>query len=163
MKKKIRDNTKINPTLVDLNKKFILLILKFIKENYAQANKPSKITIYNEEPKKELITYEEIQNEKKGQFEKDFIKRQEEFESFMTIKPPPVPEFIDKKKDEPIKDMEQILKEMKSQRNYEVEQINTSSSNLNKEQINNWLKPQETSLKNEKLNSSQLNYKLTNT
>ena len=41
-----------------------------------------------------------------------------------------------------------ILKEMQTHRNYEVEQINRTYSNTSK--VDNWLKPQETSLKNEK-------------
>ena len=59
-------------TLIDMNKKYILLILNFIKTNYPHQL-PNKIKIYQESPAKELITYEEIQNDKKSQFEKDFI------------------------------------------------------------------------------------------
>ena len=50
-----------NNTLVDINKKYILLILNHIKKTYPYQ--PSKIKIYNEPPLKELITYEEIQND----------------------------------------------------------------------------------------------------
>ena len=132
-------------SLVDMNKKYILLILNHIKKNYSKQ--PSKITIHND-PIKELITYEEIQNERKSQFEKDFSKRQEEFEDFMTVKAPPVPEFADKDRDKPIKEMDKILKEMQAQRNYEIEQINRNYNNTS--QTDNWLKSQETSLKSEK-------------
>ena len=142
------DSEKIKTnSLVDMNKKYILLILNHIKKNY--SNQPSKITIHND-PVKELITYEEIQNERKTKFERDFNKRQEEFEDFMTVKAPPVPEFADKDKDRPIKEMDKILKEMQAQRNYEIEQINRNYNNNNTTQIDNWLKPQETSLKTEK-------------
>ena len=135
-------------SLVNLNKKYILLILNHIKKTYS----PSKIKIHNEQqqPLKELITFEEIQNDRKSQFEQDFNRIQEEFEDSISIKPPPVPEFTDPKgkTDEPIKEMDKILKEMQSQRNYEVEQINRSYNTSNN--IDNWLKPQETSLKTEK-------------
>jgi hypothetical protein len=134
-----------NNSLVDINKKYILLILNHIKKNY--SSQPNKITIHNE-PVKELITYEEIQNERKTKFEKDFSKRQEEFEDFMTVKAPPVPEFADKGRDKPIKEMDKILKDMQAQRNYEIEQINRTYTNTS--QTDNWLKPQETSLKTEK-------------
>jgi len=133
--------------LVDLNKKYILLILNHIKTTYPYQT--NKIKIHNEQPQlKELITFEEIQNDRKSQFEKDFNKRQEEFEDSMTLKSPPVPEFADKESDKPIKEMDKILKEMQVQRNYEVDQINRTYNTSN--QVDNWLKPQETSLKTEK-------------
>jgi hypothetical protein len=142
------ERTKTN-SLVDLNKKYILLILNHIKKTY--SFQPSKIKIHNEQPIKEAITYEEIQNDRKMQFEKDFSRRQEEFESSMTVKTPPVPEFADKQTDKPIREMEKILKEMQAQRNYEVEQINRNYNTSNN--ADNWLKPQETSLKTEKFES----------
>ena len=137
--------------LVDLNKKYILLILNHIKKTY--PHQPSKIKIYNEQPQlKEVITFEEIQNDRKSQFEKDFNRRQEEFEDSMTLKAPPVPEFSDKESDKPIKEMDKILKEMQAQRNYEVDQINRTYNTSN--QVDNWLKPQETSLKTEKFQNN---------
>lgn len=137
--------------LVDLNKKYILLILNHIKKTYPYQ--PNKIKIYNEQPQlKELITFEEIQNDRKSQFEKDFSRRQEEFEDSMTLKVPPVPEFADKESDKPIKEMDKILKEMWTQRNYEVDQINRTYNTSN--QVDNWLKPQETSLKTEKFQNN---------
>lgn len=134
-------------SLVDLNKKYILLILNHIKTTYPYQ--PNKIKIHNDYPVKETITYEDIQNDRRSQFEKDLTKRQNDFENSMAIKAPPVPEFADKHTDSPIKEMGKILKEMQAQRNYEVEQINRKYSASNN--IDNWLKPQETSLKNEKI------------
>ena len=139
------EKTKIN-TLVDLNKKYILLILNHIKKTYPY--KPSKIKIHNEQPIKELITFEEIQNDRKSQFDRDFSRRQEEFEVSMSTKAPPLPDFNDKNTDKPIKEMDKILKEIQAHRNYEVEQINHSYNTSN--YVDNWLKPQETSLKSEK-------------
>jgi hypothetical protein len=136
-------------SLVDINKKYILLILNHIKKNYTiQSN---KITIH-QEPFKESITYEEIQHDRRSKFEKDLNSRQEEFDDFMTIKAPPVPEFADRNKDMPIKEMDKILKEIQTSRNYEIEQINRSYNNTN--QVDNWLKPQETSLKNDKFDAN---------
>lgn len=140
------DNEKTKTTsLVDINKKYILLILNHIKRNY--NIQPNKITIH-QEPVKESITYEDIQNDRRAKFERDFNRRQEEFEDFMTVKAPPAPEFADKETDRPIKEMDKILKEMQAQRNYEIEQINRNQNTTT--QIDNWLKPQETSLKTEK-------------
>jgi len=140
--------------LIDINKKYIMLILNYIKKNFP-AQQPNKIKIHNEiissTPEKELITYEEIQNDRKSQFEKDLNKRQEEFTNSMTIPVPSVPEFVDKNVDAPIREMEKIIKEMTAQRNYEVEQINK-----NYQQAEGWLKPLETSIKNDKNVSSSI-------
>lgn len=138
-------------SLVDINKKYILLILNHIRKTYPYQ--PSKIKIYNEAPTKELITYEEIQNDRKTQFEQEFNKRQTEFEDSINIKTPPALDFKDKEADRPIKEMDKLVKEMLAQRNYEVEQINRTYNNYN--QIDNWLKPQDTSLKGEKFESNK--------
>jgi hypothetical protein len=138
-----------NNTLIDLNKKYILLMLNFIKNNYPQQ--PSKITILEElspTNKKKLITYEEIHTDRKSQFENDLLKRQEEFTNAMTLKAPPVPDFNDKTEINPITEMELIIKEMTAQRNYDVEEINRGFNA--QMQDDNWLKPQDTSIKNEK-------------
>ena len=139
--------------LVDINKKYILLVLNHIKTSYPYQ--PSKIKIHNEMPIKESITYEEIQNDRKSQFEKDYNRRQEDFEELINIKTPPVPDFSDKQTNRPIKEMEKILKEIQTQRNYEVEQINRIYTNTS--EVDNWLKPQETSLKNDKFQQNNSN------
>jgi len=131
--------------LIDMNKKYIILILTYIKKNYPN-NIPSKIKIYDEPETKQPITYEEIQNEKKTQFEMDFMKRQQEFTNAMSLEVPEVPEFMDKFTDEPISEMDKMIKEMTAKRNYDIEQINHSYQQGNDQ----WLKPQETSIKSEK-------------
>jgi hypothetical protein len=134
--------------LIEINKKYIMLVLNFIKRNF-EPQKPNKIKIFDD-PVKELITYEEIQSEKKSQFEYELAKRQEEFTNAITLKVPEVPEFTDKYKETPILEMDKIIKEMTLKRNYEVEQINRNyQSDINN--TNNWLKPQETSVKSDKL------------
>lgn len=139
-------------SLVELNKKYILLLLNYIKKTYPY--KPNKIKIHDDAPVKELITFEEVQNDKKNKFDRDFNKRREEFEDSMTIKAPPVPEFLDKNSDKPIKEMDKILREMQVQRKYEVDQINRNYNNSS--HVDNWLTPQETSLKTEKFKESEL-------
>lgn len=145
------DNEKIKTnSLVDINKKYILLILNHIRKTYPfQQN---KITIH-QEPLKESITYEEIQNDRRTKIDREFNRIQEEFEDYMTIKAPPAPEFADKETDSPIKEMDKILKDMQMKRNYEIEQINRNYNST--EQIDNWLKPQETSLKTEKFTHAE--------
>ena len=132
-------------SLVDINKKYIMLILNHIKKTYTQQM-PNKIKILDETPVKEVITAEELHNERKSQFDKDLFKRQEEFENIMVVKSPPVPNFLDKYEDKPIGEMDKIIKDMTAKRNYDVEQI-TKNSVVD----DNWLKPQETSIKSEKM------------
>jgi hypothetical protein len=140
--------TRNKSSLIDMNKKYILITLNIIKQNFQKQ--PSKIKIHEEispTSQKNLITYEEIQNEKKSQFEKDLNKRKEELTNFMSISVPPVPEFKDNYDNYPITEMEKLIKEMTEQRNYDVEQINRTTTVTN---TDNWLKPQETSIKNDK-------------
>jgi len=144
------DVEKNNTTeLIDMNKKYILLILTHIKKTYPNQM-PNKIKIYNEDQVKGPITYEEIQNEKKTQFEKDLMKRQEDFTNAMALPVPEVPEFSDKFKDIPISEMDRMIKEITAKRNYDVEEINRVNQ-VTIENADNWLKPQETSVKSEKL------------
>jgi hypothetical protein len=136
-------------SLVEINKKYIMLLLNHIKTQYHQKM-PSKIKINNELPVKSLITYEEIHNERKTQFEEDLTKLEEEFTSAMTLPVPDVPDFTDKYSDEPISEIDKLLKEMTSKRNYDIEKISQNHSNAT-----NWLKPQETSIKSDKFLSSK--------
>jgi hypothetical protein len=141
---------KTNTThLIDMNKKYILLILTYIRKNYPNQIH-NKIKIYDEQPVKESITYEEIQNDKKSQFEKDLQKRQEDFTNAMALPIPEVPEFSDNFKETPISEMDKMIKEMTAKRNYDVEQINKAYQSTI-ENADTWLKPQETSVKGEKL------------
>ena len=150
--------------VVDINKKYILLILNHIKKTYSPVV-PNKIKIsYEEPPIKELVTYEEIQNDRKSQFDRDLNRAQEEFTNAVTLKVPDVPNFSDNYKESPITEMDKILKEMTAKRNYEVEQINKRQQSSESD-TSNWLKSQETSLKSEKFtpspennNSSRLKY-----
>ena len=146
--------------LVDMNKKYILLILNHANKQIKQNVKPEyrKIKILDELPQKkvnELITYEEIQNDKRSQFEKDLNRRQEDFSNSMALPVPPVPKFSDNLEDGPISEIEKAIKELTSQRNYDVEQINKSNNNSLNSNTDNWLKPQETSVKNDKLTPQQ--------
>jgi hypothetical protein len=141
--------------LVELNKKYIMLVLnhsnKVIKNSMSTEIK--KIKISNETPNNvnELITYEEIQNDRRSQFDKDLNKRQEEFTNSMSLPVPPVPKFTDSLDDGPISEMEKAIQEITAKRNYDVEQINRNNNNLiANSNVDNWLKPQETSVKTDK-------------
>ena len=142
--------------LVDINKKYILLILnyanKLIQNSVSSEFKKNKIL--DEIPKNvnELITYEEIQNDKRSQFEQDLNKRQDEFSSAMTLPVPPIPKFSDTLDDGPITELEKSIKELTAQRNYDVEQINrNNNNNITNSNADNWLKSKETSVKIDKI------------
>ena len=154
--------------LIDLNKKYVLLILQFISKNFPLQKNPSnythnKIQIHEETKPiinaKEPITFEEIQKNKMSQFEKDLNLRQQEFTSAMSIPVPAKPDFNDNLNEGPIGELDEVIKKMTAQRNYDIEQINRNNleanTNSNTNSNTNWLKPQETSVKNEKLNPLQ--------
>ena len=137
--KKFHDSTN-NNNLTELNKNYITVMMNFINKNF---NKPTQPVV-----KQNLVTYEEIQNDRLTKFEKDFNSKQQEFTSAMALPVPPTPDFSDKK-DEPLSEIEVEVKRYMAQRNYDVEQLNKTLVNDN--QASSWLKPQETSLKAEKL------------
>ena len=134
------ENEKANAqNLVELNKQYIMLILRHVKSDL--INKPPVI---EKKPPQQRVTFEEIRNDKRSQFERDLNARQSEFTSAMTLPVPPVPKFGDAAQDEPLSEMELAIKQMTEQRNYDVEQITNSftSSTL--------APPMETSVNNEK-------------
>ena len=138
---------KITNNLIDLNKKFITLIINYINKKYPLHVEPLPKQQIQIQPQEKSITYSDFQSERISQFEKDLTKRQTEFTNAMTSTVPQAPNFSDKL-DEPMSEMELALKNAISQRNYDMEQVN---KNLPTNQNDNWLKGTETSIKNEKL------------
>ena len=109
-----------------------------------------KIKIHEDEPIKQSITFEDIHNDRLNLFEKELNKKQEEFTNAMTLPVPPVPNFSDNL-DQPMSEIEMEIKRIQEQRNYDIEMIKNTNKNSNASSDANWLKPQETSIKNEKL------------
>ena len=133
--------------LIELNKKFITLIINFVNKNFPNVQQYSNTQKQSHQPdKKELITYEDLQANRQNEFEKEFSRKQKEFSNMMTLQVPEKPNFSDNM-DKPISEMELEIKKMMAQRNYDLESINKS---VNAEQAENWLKPKETSVKLEK-------------
>ena len=129
--------------LMSMNKRFIGLIL-----NHSRSIIISNKNQIPQQKTRELITSSDLQTERMSQFEKDLSQRQSEFTSAMSLPVPQVPKFSDNNLDEPIGEMELAIKKALEQRNYDIEQVN---KNLNKSNADSWLKPQETSLKSEKI------------
>jgi len=101
------------PTLVELNKQYILLILRFV---HNEIVKPVM-------KKHQRVTFEDIQNHKRSQFEQELNAKQTEFTGAMTRPVPPVPKFSDDTPDDSFVEMELAIKQMTEQRKYDVEQI----------------------------------------
>jgi hypothetical protein len=133
-------------SLIELNKKYILIIINYLNSQIQTSNKIvtntqqntqqqfKKITIHDEI--KQPITYEEIQNERKSQFEKDLYSRQQAFTTAMTNPVPPVPDFSDKI-DEPISEIDLEIKKIQEQRKYDMEIINKNYQNTLNTQVTN--------------------------
>jgi len=151
--------------IMDLNKKYIMLMLDYINKNFAvktnyqetykinENNQSINVVQANNILKKENYTHQEVQNERMDKFDKDLKLRQQEFENMINIQVPPAPDFKDNFKEAPINEMDKILKEMTAQRNYDIEVINRN--NIVHPEGDNWLKSQETSLRNDKFQKNQ--------
>jgi hypothetical protein len=126
--------------LVMLNKAFISSIIF--------ASQPQ----YQTQPQHQFqekipITFEELQTEKLSQFEIKLTEKEEDFKQSMARPlPQQIPNFRDKM-DEPLTDIELIIKRTIAERNYDVSQIVNANTNANITES----KSEETSIKKEKL------------
>ena len=148
--------------LMELNKKFITIIINYVNKNFSNQSNNTQIQPIQLQPiqkqkqnqnqnyGKEAITFEDLQTQRLSDFDKQLEKKQQEFTNAITLQLPEKPNFSDNI-DEPITEIELEVKKIVAQRNYDIEQIN---NRLNKEDVSKWLKPTETSIKNEKLNTN---------
>lgn len=153
--------------LKEMNKKFILYIINYINNYFSSINNLSNTSTYKKSfhPKentennytdnyssnnKELVTLEQIQNDRKNLFEKQLLEKQKDFSDTIKLNIPSTPNFSDKI-DEPLSEINQLINTLKQQRNLEEETFkNTSLNESNLNENNNWLKSKETSIKKEK-------------
>ena len=89
------------------------------------------------------ITFKELQNEKISHFNRDLIEKEENFKQTMSRPVPTLPNFRDKM-DEPLNEMESIIKRTIAERNYDIVQITN-------EHLKGKTSTQEPSIKKEKL------------
>ena len=129
-----------NIPLVKINQDFITGFIKKIQPSPPQQQQQSQ-------PKtKELYTAEEIQTDKRSQFESELTRKQNEFKNAMTVPVPEIPKFGDQL-DKPIGSaMDELIAKTLAERNYDVQMIQKQNANgiANVEQF---LKGQETSVK----------------
>lgn len=123
------ESEKLNvKSLVELNKKYIMLIIQYINEKH----NTNKIKIHNTQLD-EPIRVDEIKLDKKNKFDIDLAKREQEFQDLLTVNKPPVPNFAEKI-DEPLYNMGDKIKVLQQQRKYDIEVFatkNEQSSNVN--------------------------------
>ena len=135
------------PDLMSMNRKFLEYIFSVFKKNSSNKN-------VEEKP---LFTIEEIKGKRQSQFEDDLERRQMEFTNAMKLPVPDAPKFSDSL-DKPMDEMDVVVKRTIAQRNMEMNKIYTGASNVNKKDVEKWLKPAETSIKPQKqqpMDSSQ--------
>ena len=137
--------------LIQMNKKFISIIVDILNKNFPKA-KP--LVIHNTESIP--ITAEEIQKTRASAFDQEFNKKQEEFTRAMAMPVPETPNFSDNSKDEPISDLDLVIKRAIAERNMEIQQI---TSAFNNEGVENWIKSSETSINTEKNRANESSFK----
>ena len=152
--------------LVMLNKAFISSILFASQPQYQTQTQPQTQSQYQTQPQSQYqtqtqsqyqtqqkipITFEELQTEKLSQFEIKLTEKEEDFKQSMSRPlPQQIPNFRDKM-DEPLTEIESIIKRTIAERNYDISQIANTIANTNANTSVNELKSEETSIKKEKL------------
>jgi hypothetical protein len=131
--------------LMEMNKKFISLIMNSFNPQQQSANNPPQ--------SKQLFKAEDIQAERLNAFERGLADKKNDFMSAMSVPVPEMPRFSDNATDEPIGGaMGELIARTLAQRNFDVESIHKAT---NKEDVEKWLKPAETSVKMEKVQQNQ--------
>ncbi len=131
------------PDLLSMNRKFLQYIIMVLDNN--------KKTMSNVQQDKPLFTIEEIKGKRQSQFEEDLEKRQMDFSNAMKQPIPERPKFADGI-DKPLDEMDVVVKRTIAQRNMEMNQI--YNTNIDKNNVEKWLTPAETSIKPDKKNTS---------
>jgi hypothetical protein len=137
-----------NIPLVKINQDFITGFIKKIQPAPQQQQSQPKT--------KELYTAEEIQTDKRSQFESELTRKQNEFKNAMSVPVPEIPKFGDQL-DKPIGSaMDELIAKTLAERNYDMQMIQKQNANeiVNVEQF---LKSKETSVKAVKPGYSQIN------
>jgi len=151
---------KISPVagLMETNKLFlkqVLIAVNRLFPNLKQDQQIKRINIGEEEVKEvnQLYKVEDIHSARQSNFEKQVQQKREEFDSLAAFKKPKELNFSEKYDDSKITEMQSLIAETISRRNFEIEQYHT---NANLDTAENWLQPAKTSVKSEKQNVNGL-------
>jgi hypothetical protein len=141
----------LQQNLMQMNKKFISEFMKKFNNLQMQPMRMQR----KDDNKPILFKSEDIQAERLNAFEKGLAEKKNDFMNAMSIPIPETPKFSDIKLDEPIGSaMGELIARTLAQRNFEIEELHKSS---NKDDVDRWLKPTETSIKNDKVQQKQQN------
>ena len=100
-------------SLVELNKKFISILIQHVSQHYALPQKASS-----------SVKVEDIQYDRLSKFEQELKQKQTDFSSAMSLPIPPTPRFKDESVELPLTEMAAALKKATEQRNYDMDVIN---------------------------------------
>ena len=132
----LNQTTTANKPLMELNKEFISSMLEqlnSIKMNTLSDNVKNNIV----DPK--VLTHQEIQKQKRSEFENNLEKRQGEFTKYMKIHVPDAIDFGDNIKEEPISNVDSLIHEKMKERSYDVFDKQEEKTN-NETDISNGIK-----------------------
>jgi hypothetical protein len=107
--------TKSEKPAILLNKEFLQTLVPFNRSVPFDKSVP-----YDKPNEKPLVTYEEIQNERKTAWEREINKKQQEFSQSYQRVVPPTPTFQEDR-DIPIGEMEKLIADTIAKRNYDIE------------------------------------------
>jgi hypothetical protein len=132
-----------NLSLVKMNQDFISGFMKKLQP--VPPQQPPQMIPKN----KEFYTAEEIQTDKRSQFDSELTRKQNEFKNAMTVPVPEIPKFGDQL-DKPLGSaMDILIAKTLAERNYDVQMIqNQNASSVGN--VEKFLKSQETSVKVDK-------------
>lgn len=155
---------KISPVagLMETNKLFlkqVLIAVNRLFPNLKQDQQIKRINIGEEEVKEvnQLYKVEDIHSARQSNFERQVQQKREEFDSLAAFKKPKELNFSEKYDDGKITEMQSLIAETISRRNFEIEQYQTNlNTNANLDSAENWLQPAKTSVKSEKQNVNGL-------
>lgn len=155
-----------NSGLMNLNKIFLTQIVAAVNRLFPNINQQPQVKLINisdEVVSSEPYKVEDIHNARQTEFESQVNQRRSEFDNLVTVKKPKEVDFSDKAEISKIKEMEALIAETIAKRNFDIEQINTNmnmSTNMNADTgqtPDEWLKPNNTSLRSEKQQPQQEN------
>ena len=148
-----------NSGLMNLNKIFLTQIVAAVNRLFPNINQQPPVKLINisdEIVSSEPYKVEDIHNARQTEFETQVNQRRNDFDNLVTVKKPKELDFSDKAETSKIKEMEALIAETIAKRNFDIEQINTNmNANINMnadtgQTPDEWLKPNNTSLRTEK-------------
>lgn len=144
---------RINPQskLIELNKQFLSQVLIAVNKLFPKKQEQSIKRIHiSDEEVLEPYKIEDIHASRQTEFEKELERKRMEMENYMTPQKPKELDFSDKNLDGKIKAMDSLVADKLAQRNFEIEQLQNNDYNTTNINLEHWLTPKETSVKNEK-------------